>query len=156
MHIYHYMRSWLGEEVNISIIHVCILKFKSNITTLRYAGNKFLHSGLEWNKYDINKFLNHATLNDAVHYATLENTDLTIDQETIQPAQTKISSFKNVVIVLTSTGLMHLNDFLLDHEIVNLGPVAPGASLRTFQESTWHQRSWSPQLVKKILGVQTS
>ena len=41
---------------------------------------------LEENKYN-NKALNHVSLNHAVHYATLQNTDLTIYQETIQLAQ---------------------------------------------------------------------
>ena len=61
-----------------SIIHVCILKFKRNIITLHYTGNKFLQSGLEGNKYNNNKSLNHATINHAAHYATLQNTELII------------------------------------------------------------------------------
>ena len=93
MHICDY-----GVEVDISIIHACILKFKrniheSNIIILHYTGNKFLQSGLKGNKYnkynkittDINiittdkynnnNSINHATLQHAVHYVTLQNTD---------------------------------------------------------------------------------
>ena len=36
----------------------------------------------------------HATLNHAVHYATLQNIELTIYQETIQLAQIKIKFFQ--------------------------------------------------------------
>ena len=61
--------------------------------TLHYTGNKFLQFGLEGNKYN-NKSLNHATLNHAVHYATHQNTELTIYQETIQLAQIKIKFFQ--------------------------------------------------------------
>ena len=92
MHIcdYQFLK---GEGGDISIIHSRILKFKSNINynnivTLHYTGNKFLQFGLEGNKYN-NRFLNHATLNHAVHYATLQNTELTI-YSTIQLAKIKI------------------------------------------------------------------
>ena len=83
---------------NISIIRACILKFKSNmqqrnIITLHYTGNKFLQSGLEENNYS-NKSFNHATLNHAVQYVTLQNTELAIYQETIQLAQIKIKFFQ--------------------------------------------------------------
>ena len=42
---------------DISIIHACILKFKSNINwrniiTLHYTGKKIPQSGLEGNKYN--------------------------------------------------------------------------------------------------------
>ena len=63
--------------------HLCLyIKFKSNIhknnvITLHYTGNKLLQFGLEWNKYN-NKSLNYATLNYAVYYATLQNTQLII------------------------------------------------------------------------------
>ena len=57
----------------------------------------FLRGGgisiLEENKYN-NKSLNHVSLNHAVHYATLQNTELTIYQETIQLAQIKIKFFQ--------------------------------------------------------------
>ena len=51
---------------------------------MEYTGNKFLQSGLQGNKD--NKSLIHATLCHAVHYATLQNIELTIYQETIQLA----------------------------------------------------------------------
>ena len=84
--------------VDISTIHDCMLKFKSNrhqsnIITLHYTGNKFLQSGLEENKYN-NKSFNHATLNHAVQYVSLQNTELVIYQETIQLAQIKIKFFQ--------------------------------------------------------------
>ena len=87
--------------------------------------NKFLQSGLDVNKYD-NKSLNHATLNHAVHYTTLQNTELTICQETIQLAQIKIKFFQEFTYN-TEKYWPHLNNFLLGQEIINLGPVAPGA-----------------------------
>ena len=62
--------------------------------------------GLEGNKYN-NKSLNHASLNHTVHYATLQNTEPTIYQETIQLAlRSRSNSFNNVLILLTSTGLI--------------------------------------------------
>ena len=62
--------------------------------------------GLKGNKYN-NKSLNHASLNHTVHYATLQNTELTIYQETIQLAlRSRSNSFNNVLILLTSTGLI--------------------------------------------------
>ena len=78
MHICNYRMG-----VDISTIHDCMLKFQSNIhqsniITLHYTGNKFLQSGLEGNKYSNNKSLNHATINHAVHYAILQNTELII------------------------------------------------------------------------------
>ena len=87
MHIWNYgVMVVVGD---ISIIHACILKFKSNIhyrnITLHYTGNKFLQPGLEGNKYNNNKSLNHVTVNHAVHYATLQNTELTIvDKENVE------------------------------------------------------------------------
>ena len=45
-------------------------------------------------QYYNNKSLNHATLSHVVHYATLQNTELTIYQETIQLAQIKIKFFQ--------------------------------------------------------------
>ena len=63
------------------------------IITLHYTGNKFLQSGLEENKYN-NKSFNHATLNHAVQYVSLQNTELAIYQETIQLAQIKIKFFQ--------------------------------------------------------------
>ena len=76
-----------GGGDDISIIHACKLNCKkvihySSIITLHCTGNKFLQSGLEENKYNSNKYLNHATLIDAVHYATFQNTEPTIYQET--------------------------------------------------------------------------
>ena len=53
---------------DISIIYACIVKFKSN--THSRAGNKFLQSDLEGNKYNNNRSLNHAILKHAVHYVT--------------------------------------------------------------------------------------
>ena len=82
-----------------SIIHACILKFKSNIITLQYTGNKFLQPGLEGNKYNNNKSFNHATLNHAVHYATLPNNEPAIYQETIQLAQIKIKFYQECTYV---------------------------------------------------------
>ena len=84
--------------VDISTIHDCMLKFQSNIhqsniITLHYTGNKFLQSGLEWNKYNNNKSLNYATLKQAVHHVTFQNTVLAIYQETTQLAQVKIKFF---------------------------------------------------------------
>ena len=86
MHIWDY--GMMVVVVDISIIHACILKFKSNIhyrnITLHYTGNKFLQPGLEGNKYNNNRSLNHVTVNHAVHYATLQNTELTIvDKENV-------------------------------------------------------------------------
>ena len=68
---------------DISIIPARISKLKSNIhqrniITLNYTANKLLQSGLERNKYNNNKSLNLATVNYTVHYATLQNTELTI------------------------------------------------------------------------------
>ena len=109
---------------------------------MHYTGNKFLQSGLEGNEYN-NKYLNHATLNHAVHYATLQNIELTIYQETIQLAQIKIKFFQKCAYI-TDKYWSHLNDFLLGQKIFNLGPVAPGAWLGTFQKRTWHQKSCLP------------
>ena len=94
--------------VDISTIHDCMLKFQSNIhqsniITLHYTGNKFLQSGLEENNYS-NKSFNHATLNHAVQYVTLQNTELAIYQETIQLAQIKIKFFQECTYNMTSTG----------------------------------------------------
>ena len=119
-----------GVGVDISIIHACILTVKSNtqsnIITLHYTGNKFLQSSLERNKYSNNKSLNHATLNHAAHYVTLQNTELTIYQETIHLAQINIKFFQECTYN-TDKYWLHLIDFLLDQEIINLGPLAPGA-----------------------------
>ena len=77
--------TFFGGEGDISpksFYHSCLhIKIQeqytlSNIITFDYTGNKFLQFGLEWNKY--NKSLKHATLNHAVHYATLQNNELTI------------------------------------------------------------------------------
>ena len=64
MHICDY-----GVRVDISIIYACILKIQSN--TYSRAGKKFLQSGLEGNKYNNNRSLNHSILKHAVHYVTL-------------------------------------------------------------------------------------
>ena len=85
----------------------------------------FLEPGLEGSKYN-DKSLNRATLNHAVHYATLQNTELTIYQKTIQLAQTKIK-FLRECTYNTDKYLPHLNDFLVGQEVINLGPVAPRA-----------------------------
>ena len=124
MHICDY-----GVGVEISIIHACILKFKcnihySNIITLHYTGNKCLQSGLEGNKY--NKSLSHATPKHAVHYVTLQNTELAIYKETIQLPHIKIKFFEKCTYN-TNKYWSYLNDFLLGQEIINLGPVAPEA-----------------------------
>ena len=115
----------------ISIYHSCILKFKSNMYqsntfTLHYTGNKFLQSGLEGNKYNNNIPLNHATLKHSVHYVTLYNNELVIYQETIQLAQIKIKFFQECTYN-TDKYWPYLNDFVLGQEIINLGPVTPGA-----------------------------
>ena len=138
-----------------SIIHACILKFKSNIITLHYTGNKFLQPGLEGNKYNNNKSLNHAILKHAVHYVTLQNTELAISQENIQLAQIKIKFFEECTYN-TKKYWPYLNDLLLGQEIINLGPAAPVVYLRTFQKRAWHQKSCLPSLTKKVLGFQTS
>ena len=106
---------------------------------MHYTSNKFLQFGLEGNEYN-NKSLNHATLNHAVHYATHQNTELTIYQETIQLAQITIKFFQQCTYI-THKYWSHLNDFLLGQEIIDLGPVAPGAWLRTLQKRAWHQKS---------------
>ena len=149
MHIRRY-----GVGVDISTIHACILKFKSNIHQSNIR-NKFLQSGLEGNKYDNNKSLNHASLKHADHYVTLQNTELTIYQENIQLAQIKIKFFKEC-IYNTTKYWPYLNDFLLHQEIINLGQVTPVAQLGTFQKRAWHQKSCLPQLTKKMLVFQTS
>ena len=133
--------------VDISVIHACILKFKSNIhqsniITLHYTGNKFLEPGLEGSKYN-DKSLNRATLNHAVHYATLQNTELTIYQKTIQLAQTKIK-FLRECTYNTDKYLPHLNDFLVGQEVIDLGPVAPRAQSGTFQKRAWDQKCCLP------------
>ena len=87
---------------------------------MHYTGNKFLQSGLEENKYN-NKSFNHV-----VQYVTLQNTELAIYQETIQLAQIKIKFFQECTYN-TDKYWPYLNDFLLGQEIINLGPVAPGA-----------------------------
>ena len=76
MHICDYGVMVMLVVGDISIIHACILKSKSNIhlrkiITLHYTGNQLLQPGLEGNKYSNNKSLNHATINHAVHYAIL-------------------------------------------------------------------------------------
>ena len=71
----------------------------SNIITLYYTGNKFLQSGLEGNTYNNNKSFNHSTLNHAVPYATVQNTELDIYQETIHLAQIKIKLFQECTYV---------------------------------------------------------
>ena len=124
-----------------SIIHACILKFKSNIITLHYTGNKFLQPGLEGNKYNNNKSLNHAILKHAVHYVTLQNTELAISQGNIQLAQIKIKFFEECTYN-TNKYWSYLDDFLLGQEIINLRPVAPMAP--TFQKRAWHQKSCLP------------
>ena len=134
MHICGY-----GVGYEISIIYICILKFKSNIrqsniNTLHYAGNKFLQSGLEGNKYNYNKSLNHATLKHAVHYVTLQNTELAIYQETIQLPQLKIKFYEECNYN-TNKYLPDLKNFLLGQEIINLGPVAPGGIVMNSEES---------------------
>ena len=149
----------LCKNYDIFIIHACILKFnsnihQSNIITLHYTGNKFLQFGLEGNKYNNHKSLNHATLNHEVHYATLQNTELTFYQETIQLAQIKIKFFQECTYN-TDKYWPHLNDFLMGQEIIDLGPVALGAQLGTFQMRAWHQKSCLPQLTKKM-ELQTS
>ena len=147
--------------VDIYITYNLILNVKSrihqrNIITLHYKGRKFLQSGLEGNKYNnIFKLSNHATLNHAVHHAIPQNTELTIYQETIQLAQIKIKFFQKRTYNIDKYQ-PYLNDFLLDQEIINLGPVAPRVQLGTFQKRTWHQKSCLPQLKKKMLGFQTS
>ena len=83
---------------------------QSNIITLQFTGNKFLQSGLQRNKYNDNKSLNHAALNQAVHYATLQNNEVTIYQETIQLAQIKIKFFQDFTYN-TDKCYPHLNDF---------------------------------------------
>ena len=85
-----------GRGEDISIIHAYILRaiyIRTIGITLYCTGNKLLQFGLEENKYN-NKSLNHASLNHAVHYAALQNTELTIYQETIQLAQIKIKFFQ--------------------------------------------------------------
>ena len=124
-----------------SIIHACILKFKSNIITLHYTGNKFLQPGLEGNKYNNNKSLNHAILKHAVHYVTLQNTELAISQENIQLAQIKIKFFEECTYN-SNKYWSYLDDFLLGQEIINLRPVAP--MVPTFQKRAWHQKSCLP------------
>ena len=88
---------------------------------MNYTGNKFLQFCLEGNKYN-KKSLNHATLNHAVHYATHQNTELTICQEAIQLAQIKIKFFQKCTYI-TDKYWSHLNDFLLGQKIIDLGPV---------------------------------
>ena len=61
---------------------------------MHYTGNKFLQSGMEENKYNNNKSLNHATLKHVVHYVILQKTELAIYQETIQLAQIKSKFFE--------------------------------------------------------------
>ena len=60
------------------------------------------------------------------HYVTLQNTELTIYQETIQLAQINIKFFQ-VCTYNTDKYWSHLIDFMLDQQIINLGPVAPTA-----------------------------
>ena len=134
MHICDY-----GVGVEISIIYTCILKFKSNIhqsniNTFHYAANKFLQSGLEGNKYNYNKSLNHATLKHAVHYVTLQNTELAIYQDNIQLPQIKIKFYEECTYN-TNKYLPYLKYVLLGQEIINLGPVAPGGIVRNSEES---------------------
>ena len=81
---------------------------------------------MEGNKYNNNKSLNHATLNHEVHYATLQNIELTFYQETIQLAQIRIKFFQECTYN-TDKYWPHLNDFLMGQEIIDLGPVALGA-----------------------------
>ena len=159
----------MGVGVDISIIHACILKLKSNIhqsniITLHYTGNSLAWKGINiiininiitTKNYNNNKSLSHATLTHAAHYVTLQNTELAIYQETIQLPQIKIKFFEECTYN-TNKYWPYLNDFLLDQEFFNLGSVAPGAQLRTFQKSGWHQKTWLPQLTKKMLGFQTS
>ena len=140
-------------RVGISIIHACILKVKSNthqsnIIKLHYTGNKFLQSGLEGNKYNNKKSLNHATLNHVVHYVTLQNTEQTIYQETFQLAQINIKFFQECTYN-TDKYWPHLIDFLQGQEIINLGPVAPGAQLGI--QRVQHQKSCLSQLRKQML-----
>ena len=92
---------------------------------MHYAGKKFLHSGLEGNKYN-NKSFNHATLNHAVYYVSLQNTELAVYHEIIQLAQIKMKFFQECTYI-TDKYRLYLNDFLLGQKINNLGPVAPGA-----------------------------
>ena len=108
------MRLWGGGDGgDISIIHVCIIKLKSNIhkrniITLHHTGNKFLQSG--------NKSLNHATVNHTVHYATLQ------DEVTTHYLSGNYSTIPDQDQILSR---MYL--FLLGLEIINLGPVALAA-----------------------------
>ena len=71
----------------------------------------------------------HATVHHAVHYATLQNTELTIyhlsGKYSTYPDQDEIL-FKNVLIILASIYWPHLNEFLLGQETINLTPVALG------------------------------
>ena len=125
----------MGVGVDISIIHACILKLKSNIITLHYTGNSLAWKGINiiitniniiTKNYNNNKSLSHATLTHAAHYVTLQNTELAIYQETIQLPQIKIKFFEECTYN-TNKYWPYLNDFLLDQEFFNLGSVAPGA-----------------------------
>ena len=62
----------------------------------------------------------------AVHYVTLQNTELAIYQEAIELPQIKIKFFEECTYN-THKYWPYLDDFLLGQEIINLGPVAPGA-----------------------------
>ena len=90
------------------------------------TGKKFLHSGLEGNKYNNNKSFNHATLNHAVYYVTLRNTELGHLSENYSTSSDQDQILSRMYLGYWQV-LTHLNDFMLGQEIINLGPVAPGA-----------------------------
>ena len=97
---------------------------------------------MEGSKYNNNKSLNHATLKHAVHYVTLQNTELAIYQETIQLPQIKTKFFEECTYN-TNKYWPYLHGFLLCQEIINLEPAAPGAYLGT-QKRAWHQKPCLP------------
>ena len=99
-------------------------------------------AGMEGSKYNNNKSLNHATLKHAVHYVTLQNTELAIYQETIQLPQIKTKFFEECTYN-TNNYWPYLHGFLLGQEIINLEPVAPGTYLGT-QKRAWHQKPCLP------------
>ena len=116
-----------GVGVDISIIHACISEFKSNI---------------------------HQSIIITLHY-TGSKFQQAIYQENIQPPQIKIKFFEEFTYN-TNKYWPYLNGFLLGHKIINLGPVAPGAQLGTYQKRPWHQKSlysWQMQLNKDIFVI---
>ena len=126
---WHFYHSYLYIKIQeqYTLLHCIIQAAKSY--SLAWKGINTITTNINiktTNKYNNDKSLNHETLKHAVHYVTLQNTELTIYLETIPLPQIKINFFEECTYNANKYW-PYLNGFLLGQEIINLGPVAPGA-----------------------------